>query len=211
MMATIEDRKAFSHLSESAILKDAIRLAGHTNVSPSQIKRRLLSIVAILAGSVLGEGVTVLLITIGVPQSDSSRMLFSFMSIGWLALFMASILGLVVVLWSAYVYQYVQTIDAKSKEIEVLEEFPEQFFTAVKKMEADNSFRTEILHQLQIHSQQRSLEAFRHEPGVFAIFLDTFSKCFAKEQQDLWCFGTDTGKSRLEEEDLYRGQKLRSR
>ena len=137
------------------ILDNAFRIAEHADVKPQTIKGRFIAIgVALLVG-VVSAAITLVIIARQMPETEPARLLVSFVLLGSLALTLAALAALFVVVWSAYVYQYVQSIQAKS-EVEETVEHMEEILRAIADMRLNRDFNLEIAQLLRRYNDELS-------------------------------------------------------
>jgi hypothetical protein len=83
----------------------------------------------------------------GLPKTESAQLLVSFVFIGSLAVMLASLGALFVVIWSAYVYQYVEATEAQSQTEEATIQ-TEDILQAFASIREDKQFPLEVIRVL---------------------------------------------------------------
>lgn len=102
------------------VLQDARRLRARANRGPRDLKHRLQGPgVVLAAGLLLAVGAAAALL-LDLPGSAESRRLAAYVFLGGVAVSAAAIGGFGVILWSAYVQQYVDALEARTEAAEAL-------------------------------------------------------------------------------------------
>jgi len=115
-------RKTLSIKLNTGLLEKAARVARQADVRPERVKGRLIGISFILLIGILGAGAMIISIWAGVAESESARLLTAFLLLCSIVMVLASASSLVLVIWSAYAYAYVQSLEAKAEVDEVIDQ-----------------------------------------------------------------------------------------
>lgn len=134
------------------ILRDALQIAQQADVSPYQIKVKVVRILSVLAIGIVGAITT--LVAVGTGVSEPARLLTTFLMLGFVAVTLASVVALLVVLWSANVYQYIKALDARAREADVIDQVPAMIQTAVTRVGREKSFQQEVASLIVVRLQE---------------------------------------------------------
>jgi hypothetical protein len=143
MSAIRTDLQELSNVT-TPILEGAYRLAQRAKVNPREIKKRALGISLILLIGLVGTAVTLIAIAVGLPKTEPARLLTIFLMLGSVVMVLASGVAMVMLVWNAYVYQYIKSLEAKHEAIETTDQIHE-LAEAVRNMSQDVNLEREIV------------------------------------------------------------------
>ena len=127
----------------SSTLAFAASLARRADPHPSRVKGKMVSITIIFLIGLVGAVLSFQTIVTGLVESEQARLLTTFLLLGSLAVMLASGVAVVVVSFSALIYQYIEALDAKQEVSEVTEELKE-LATLVAKIRHDLKLEKEF-------------------------------------------------------------------
>ena len=105
--------------TESATLDRAIRIIGTSNVSPQSVGRKLIRSGVTLAIGLVSSIVLFLAIRFEVFQGPTARPMMTFLLMASVAVVLLTGLAMSFTVWSAFVHQHVQLLEAKLEVAEV--------------------------------------------------------------------------------------------
>lgn len=100
--------------STTPIFERAKSLAEQANIHPRQVKKKVFSLLAVLAASVVFALVTLIVIRLGWPQSQNAKSLTALVLLMAVTTSVASVFGLFMLLWTAFVISYVRSIEIET-------------------------------------------------------------------------------------------------
>lgn len=128
----------------SSILASAASIAGRAGAHPRRIKGKIRAISTIFFIGLVGTVLAFLTIRAGLVESEAARLLTTFLLFGSLAIILASGVAFLLVTYSAFVYQYVEALNAKQEANEVTQEL--------------NTLETSIVESLTSRNLEEKLE-----------------------------------------------------
>jgi hypothetical protein len=182
----MKESKQYSRTSNS-ILRNAMSIVRRADVSLHQIKKKATCLLLVLIIGLVGAIAAFSVIGMGLPGDEPTRLLMAFVMLGSLTVSLASGLALLVVLWNAYVYQYVRSLDAKAREADMIDQVPTIFETAVISIACEESFQREItsliVSNLQrqtkiqvLESYKAAIEGVTHDPSFCRMLASVICK-----------------------------------
>ena len=117
--SAIGDLNSSSQRPNSATLDRAFRIIGRANVSPQSIGRKLRRSGVTLAIGLISSIVLLLTIRLDLFQSATAGAMSVFLLLASLAVVIMSGIGMSFTVWSAFVHQHVQLLEAKAEVEEV--------------------------------------------------------------------------------------------
>jgi hypothetical protein len=97
---------------ESPLLRRAAVVAGNGG-SPVAVLRRLRDVGLVALGSLVVAGVASFVLLRSTPETEHWQLAIAFVFAGAIGVFLVALLGLGVILWSAYVQQRIQALEAR--------------------------------------------------------------------------------------------------
>lgn len=146
LAATMTNHNALSSISDS-LLEEASRIANGADTRLRNIRTKILRLCLIGLIGLIGAGAAVFVILAGYPESQAERLLTTFALCGSISIVLASLIGVVIVSWSAYVYQYVKALDATSEAEEATDQ-AHQLLSASASLSTDPQFEKEIVEAI---------------------------------------------------------------
>lgn len=125
------------------ILAGALRIANRADVRPRQIKRKLLRIAWVLVIGLVGVAISLALIGAQIPQSEKARITTVYALLVSVGLAVASCFAALLVLWTAYVYTHVRSLEAADSVADATE-LQQALLAAVIRTGRDERFVEEI-------------------------------------------------------------------
>lgn len=104
------DPQANPKTSTTPILEDAKRLLEQANIRPRIVKDRVFRLLAVLAASVVFGIITLIVIRLGLLQSENGKALAALVLLMAVVTSVAAVVGLFMLLWTAFVISYVRSI-----------------------------------------------------------------------------------------------------
>lgn len=168
------------------VLQGAQRLRARATRSPRDLKQRL-------RGPVIGFAVSILLalgaaacLFLDLVSSQEGRWLAAYVFVGGVLVALAAVAGLGIILWSAYVRQYIDALEARGDAAETLH----QVVGLVEELR-----RTELRQEI----ERKALEATR---GSHSEIREEICREVVEVTTDIASHRVEQCLARLEEEDL---------
>jgi hypothetical protein len=101
-----------------SLLSRAIAIANRSDVSPRDLRRRCLGILALLGVNLVVFSGAVLSLARGWVQTDAAQVYALFVAAGSIIVAFVAVGSLSAVVWSGYVYQYIKALEAREGALE---------------------------------------------------------------------------------------------
>ena len=105
--------KRNKYLASSSILDKAMEMTNWSNFNPMKFKQKIISVTIILVIGVIGSLATLIVIYLRLPKTEAAQLLTIFLLLSSIAIVAASLLGITILFWRAYLSQYIQRLDAE--------------------------------------------------------------------------------------------------
>lgn len=147
MLAKHTTNRLPSPSSARGALASAARISAAMELSGPDVKRRMLTVLAVLGIALLGCIGSLLALTLGWPGSESARLFTIFVLLGSAGLALLAALGLGVISWNAYVRERILKEEARFEAWEATEQM-EELLEALSSEIVAESHRRAIVRQL---------------------------------------------------------------